>query len=234
MKYYLYISSAKVEMLWPQKRKGLFARLSANMKVDLKFLGLSLERKDSNETLYSKLATVEKYILKNFEVGTIDKPQGYFAGTIPMYTQILNWKLFPQRKAYSVETGKRQLAYFAGKSLQRNIVLIGSPIHIIESSKEVNDVQLGSVLGPYFPSTIVRLLKEIETGQKDYPLRIAYRLMGQKLIQEQIIRDEISGYVRGVYDGLSGPQQNVEFLARRLFEGEDFLVGTPLYVALAD
>ena len=100
MKYYIYISDTKIDMLYPQISKSLLKKIASNLSIDLKLLGaeLSLGYKSiqAEETRYSKVGIVSEYLEKHFDVGTIDAPKTYFKGDLLMqyvkYT--LFWRLY--------------------------------------------------------------------------------------------------------------------------------------------
>ncbi|MCI0689871.1 MAG: hypothetical protein L0Y54_21920 [Sporichthyaceae bacterium] len=56
MKYYLYVSDRKVDMLFDQIPRRLRRRLAAEAKVDLKVASVTLTSAHDDHTRYSKLA----------------------------------------------------------------------------------------------------------------------------------------------------------------------------------
>src|SRR5436309_3024639 len=88
MKYYIYISDTKLDMLYPQIPKALLKRIASELSINLKLLGaeanIVAKNDQSNETRYSKVKIVTEYIEKHLDVGSIDAPSTYFKGTLPM------------------------------------------------------------------------------------------------------------------------------------------------------
>jgi len=88
MKYYIYISDTKVDMLYPQIPKSLLKKIASSLNIDLKLLGVEVsvsgKSNPSDETRYTKVKIVSEYIEKHIDVGTIDAPSTYLKGTLSM------------------------------------------------------------------------------------------------------------------------------------------------------
>src|SRR6266496_4413294 len=126
VKYYIYLSDAKLDMLYPQIPKSLLKRIASELNISLKLLGAELtagiKGTQSEETRYSKVRIVSKYIEEHLHLGTVDSPDAYFKGTLPM-----KWGLLPGDNFYTnaSETG---VVYFGGFSDQ-TIVGLGGTAH---------------------------------------------------------------------------------------------------------
>lgn len=72
MKYYIYISDTKVDMLYPQIPQPILKKIASSLSIDLKFLGAELsvagKSNPSDETRYAKVRIVSEYIEKNLDV----------------------------------------------------------------------------------------------------------------------------------------------------------------------
>jgi hypothetical protein len=85
VKYYLYVSDTKLDMLYAQIPRPVLERLAVELKVDLKVLGVVLRTNPlEDETRYAKLEVVTKYLEREGYVGTIDEPAEYFKGPVTM------------------------------------------------------------------------------------------------------------------------------------------------------
>ncbi|HYT46447.1 MAG TPA: SAVMC3_10250 family protein [Methylomirabilota bacterium] len=86
MKYYIYISDTKVDMLYPQIPKPVLKRIASSLSIDLKLLGAELsvgiKNNQVDETRYAKVRIVSEYIEKHLDVGSIDAPSTYFKGKL--------------------------------------------------------------------------------------------------------------------------------------------------------
>src|SRR5215210_3594140 len=132
MKYYVYISDSKVDMLYSQIPKRILDRIAADLNVNLGIFSLSVKEKENQEkTRYEKLKLVVNYIENNMEVGTVDEPNAYFTGLLPM-----RWG------EYRVDSG---LVYFGGKTAQTVLGLGGSMTHVIGNRKGESDTHGGSI-----------------------------------------------------------------------------------------
>jgi hypothetical protein len=86
LRYYVYISDYKLDMLYEQISPALRRRISGEFNVDLKLVGLTLRGSEQPEaTKMAKLRTVEHYIDKHHHVGDISNPgREFFRGSMDM------------------------------------------------------------------------------------------------------------------------------------------------------
>src|SRR2546430_14102855 len=88
MKYYIYISDTKIDMLYPQIPKPILKKIASSLSIDLKLLGaevnIGAKSNPSEETRYAKVKIVSEYIEKHLDVGSVDAASTYFKGTLPM------------------------------------------------------------------------------------------------------------------------------------------------------
>jgi hypothetical protein len=89
VKYYYYVSDAKVEMLYGQIPRRVQERIAAELKINFKFLEISLKQTPNDVTRYSKLQVVCNYLDRQ-GVGTVHAPGPFFRGSLPM-----KWGRFP-------------------------------------------------------------------------------------------------------------------------------------------
>src|SRR5215467_14393211 len=86
LRYYLYVSDSKLDMLFEQIDQGSRKRISATLKIDLKVASLTLTgAEDPGPTRTAKLRMVEQFIETHQHVGTIQEPgKEYFRGQMLM------------------------------------------------------------------------------------------------------------------------------------------------------
>jgi hypothetical protein len=84
MKFYIYVSDAKLDMLFAQMPMPISKRIAADLSIDLKVVSVSLTHTPSDASRYSKLKVVTKYIEENEKVGSVGSPRAYFKGVLPM------------------------------------------------------------------------------------------------------------------------------------------------------
>ena len=220
LKYYIYASDSKVDMLFAQIPKELLSELAGELKVNLGVVSVSLKQDSPEETRYSKLAIVRQYIEKHAEVGTIDDPKDYFAATV-----IAKWG------PLSGEGVSSEIVYFGGVTSHTVFGLGGSLSHVVGARSE-GKTQLYST-APYLLLALSQADPKVaEDVAKDVGLR-----------RGPASQDFVMHAVRLATERLTGPEQRLEFLAKRLVEASSddprsamrtTLLGSPIYVALAD
>ena len=203
---YVYVSDAKVNMLYPKIPRSLLNKIAAKLGINLWLLNLNFEeRRDhllTEETArYQRLDIVTNYIKKNEPVGSIDNPKKYFEGTLAMH-----W----------ARPDNSNVALFTGKTDQKSVLLAGSSYHLSGYHRKIevdSDLQIDVVL-----------LKALEEA-----LKIP--------VTNDIIKyDNQLDYI--IPRLMAGPELKVEFLARKLDNGQlasegKVVYGTPVYVSLA-
>lgn len=225
MKYFIYISDTKIDMLSSQIPRRLLEQLAVELNIDVKLLGTGIATKiisnQPEETRYSKLRLITAYVEKHLSVGWIDAPDSYFKGSLPM-----RWGVYPERDASPV------VVYFGGASNDTILGLTGSPQHILGN----RNTSSTSVLQHVSPS--VWALPSL-----------LFILQGEKHIADQMqppANMSPAHLVEYATTNMSGPAQNLEFLAKTLWRGprlkyehrqqegnqQYVLLGSPLYVAL--
>src|SRR5690242_13755019 len=118
IKYYVYISDTKVEMIYSQIPVPLRKKLSVQLQIDLKVVSATLTPSTPAETRYSKLDLVNHYLRDSGLVGTADDPGPYMAGEM-----LMRWG--------TIREGR--LIYFGGTTAVTVIGLAGSRRHVIGS-----------------------------------------------------------------------------------------------------
>jgi Family of unknown function (DUF7019) len=213
LRYYVYISDAKLEMLYGQIDPGTRKRISAELKVDLKIASLTLRDADSvTQTREGKLKIVERFIRTYHDVGTIQKPDGeYFYGRMNM-----RWGYYGDAVLF------RSVSTPAESVNQSNVLLVGSRHHVIGDE---------APRGGFDVSTLsIRIARSISS--------LSQIIVSFKFSFETA--QELYLAVRSLLPPVS--RQYFEFLAVELLSEEEsyqfgdessFVLGTPIFVALA-
>ncbi|MCA1655693.1 MAG: hypothetical protein LC635_04465 [Pseudonocardiaceae bacterium] len=232
MKYYVYISDTKVDMLFAQVPRSFVAKVAAELTVDLKVITISLKERPSDEGRYSKVKVVSDYLRANLDLPTIgdgNAPTQYFAGELDM-----RWGISPTR------SGKRheQVAYFTGRAPGYLVSLVGSPHHVLgqppRSTVGATTASFGMV--DIIPDEMSQLTSE------DGELRVG---KAGRLVTSNAAGAAMSS-VQMLEHYAYGSSQPLEFLAKTLAyeDGHDIYVpsertrlisvlGSPIYVATA-
>jgi hypothetical protein len=84
MKYYVYISDSKLDMLYPQIPLGLRDRIAVELRIDLKVAAISLSERPSQETRLSRLRVVTDYLERESTIGGLGEPGAFVRDVLPM------------------------------------------------------------------------------------------------------------------------------------------------------
>jgi|SRR5271157_940478 len=219
MKYYIYISDTKVDMLFPQVPHDVKKKVSTELGFDLKVL--SAKRKvesESDENRILRLETVVEFIRKYGKIGSVDEPGEYVEGTQPL------------RMLYPTYNDKYAAVYFAGHTDRTAFGLGGSLKHMIGAGFDPNPPIISRSVG-YMMLYYLTKNPEIswtgdrlETGGLDLVVKAAQveggvyqnvEFLAKKLVFENFER---RGIVWSSYEG----------------SWTQILLASPLYLALAD
>jgi len=218
MKYYLYISDAKIDMLLPQIPHEAKKKIATEFGFDLKIFKASRKAEEEVEdNRISRLEAVVAFLREYGNLGSVDEPDDFFEGDQEMsMVQDYEGVLFTSLDDNSA------------------LCLAGSPKHLIGNYTPGNGNSMMSIsIGIY------SVLREYEQKGEISDLEKHF---------------DPAGMVHWVADEFNRdahiPKQRIEFIAKRLlvqqvsipdnrnpgkvvFTGQ-VLLGTPLYVALAD
>jgi hypothetical protein len=217
MKYYVYISDAKVDMLLQQISTEQKRKIETEFKFDLKVLSASRKAEIEPDNQITKLETVCEFLRNYSDVGIIDSPGSYLEGTLSM-----NWGPW---LSWATDNYKSQMVYFGGPTRQTILGMGGSLKHVLGQGQDIPDSKsnLACILGA--------LADDIQLQKPSY-----CRNMSEAELKQQALTavEEANDMIRVV------PPQRLEFLAKTfLFErsrssGMNVLLGSPIYVAIAD
>ncbi|MBU2667026.1 hypothetical protein KOI35_26285 [Actinoplanes bogorensis] len=214
VKYYVYISDTKVEMIYSQIPVPLRKKLSVELKVDLKVVGTTLKPSTPPETRYSKVDMVRRFLEDSGDVGTVSSPGPYVAGQTMM-----RWG--------TIREGR--LVYFGGTMSSVVVGLAGARRHVIgapgaASTPETIPLSSSSV-------DLIEALGAADPNIVGLPMDMAAEVTGSL--------DEFVAYsVLHASRGMRGPRQTLEFLAKRVGEAridaQRVLLASPIYVSQVD
>lgn len=217
MKYYLYISREKIDMLLPQVPMEIKKKVSSRIGFNIGILnGEIAEERRSLETLVNQSETVSDYINNHTDVGCVDSDSAWVKGEFDAYLGHL-----PDAK---------EAVFFIGRSLQTNIVLGGSTANLL-SQQRSNKVGYGQ---SYLPYLVERMLDCVSSGHFFENLDETTRYVSLGVGHPD---DPSKWYelVDKMQDFKREPLTRVEFLAKKLVFKSDgnraSMLGTPVYVA---
>ncbi|MET7363839.1 SAVMC3_10250 family protein [Streptomyces sp. NPDC005562] len=217
MRYYLYVSTAKVDMLYGQIPQKLLRRLAVEAKLDLKVVSLALQASPSETTTYDRLDLVEAYLDREHDVSWMTEPAAWFRGEAALRVA-----------GYGDPDGPTLMTGYDGDTV---VALIGSADHLIghKAAPEMHRVGFSGL------PALFRLLQDTPPAwEGQFEVRARGRMPSRGSVTENVLR---------CADSLTVPPMNCEFLARHLLrdtvtrpDGREVtvIVGTPLFVAMSD
>ena len=231
VRYYVYVSRAKVEMLHPQIPRNTLARLTALGDIEAKVAFLSLRLKHRNESgLVQKLAAVARFLHHEGLVGTATNPRDYIHDMCELRTSIPLSRDNDQQMADLFDFvlwGDKQLGLSLVGSRQN---LVGEPV--VPKRKSGNYSQLRHVI------QLVQAVERAETRTVSLDQCGPY-VANQWCDRGWLIDGAtVRNHANRLNSFLAGPPCTYEFLAKvLLYDSHDprgpGLIATPLYVALA-
>lgn len=127
MKYYVYVSRTKVDMLYAQLPPDFLKGISAEVKVNVGVLSGTLKgTSDANDSnLLQPLHAVSEYIRKREYIGTINSPGTYISDTSSLKYGIVS--------EYASD-----IAFFGGVIGSNTLALIGSSTSLIGETERAD------------------------------------------------------------------------------------------------
>lgn len=214
LRYYVYISDVKVDMLLSQIDAGFDRRRTTEVGADLKFVSLKRSVESATADRVTRLERVLRYLDGSGDVGTVEVPGPYVKGRLPM-----RWG--------PSATGQASLVYFGGSTERTIVGLGGASGHVLGASAAALTTGGDQV---FAPSTMPGLLSGLATAlAADRNTMPADALASVHLANRQLrgVEQEVEFVARRLSHGPSPyPELDVH-------EGMTVLLGSPLFVALA-
>ncbi|MGW3465844.1 DUF7019 family protein [Streptomyces olivaceoviridis] len=213
VRYYVYISDSKVDMLLSQIDPAFGRRSTTEAGVSVKLFSVRRSVEGPAPDRTAKLERVLRHLEETGQTGSVDDPGPYLRGSLPMQWGPLNG-----------ENGG-SLVYFGGRTEQTILGLGGASGHVLGASAP----QAQEFAPSSMPTLLAGLASAFAADSAEMPAE-----------QSSLAWVHTAGRL------LRGPRQQVEFVARRLLSGPSpypeldarpgmrVLLGSPLYVALAD
>lgn len=210
MKYYLYVSETKVGMLHSQIGVSLFSKVKAGIKLKLPFFfEASLDADSETKTIYAKVEEIRNQILAGGECGTIERPKSYVDDTA-----LLSFG--------SVTDYAASIAFFGGIVGGKKVALIGSSSSLVGAAKVAEaDHRLD-----YYT---IKFMAEMSEGRLHDKFRAAPPEPAE-------IEDDLRSLEESVEQALGDvntPPRRLSFTAKVIHDTSNFLVASPIFVAMA-
>jgi hypothetical protein len=205
VRYYLYVSEAKLDMLFDQIPQTVVPRLVSEAKVDLKIVGVSVRRAGGELNRYNRLDIVEEYLAREYDIGWMSESSFWFRGDLGL--------------RISVTGNGKGPVFMTGSDGDLVVALIGSAQHVIGHEHTSPDLRPGSWLPAL--QTLLRhgsknpgALHDLDTLGDT--LEFSRRVTGPRTWCEFLAKQ----LMRGTVTGRDGREREV-------------VIGTPLYVAMS-
>jgi hypothetical protein len=231
IRYYLYVSDTKVNMLFPPIPNGIKEEVAQNLGLH----GFAWSQDESEEAVETrriyKLETVVRFIMERFQVGTIDTPNEYITGTHTI-------ECGHTHHSIAAPYEENPFVFFKGRTDRTTLLMSESSKYLIGNHKPPERGYSSSSV----PHVIESLLRDIELeGKSLESLEVANRIAPhEKRRLPYSGKDLALAIVEETHMDLSSARQELEFLAKMLLHGpsprwEDRMsfLASPLYVALA-
>lgn len=230
MRYFLYISDAKVNMLLSQIPSETKAVIEAKLGFNIGLLSGDIKTKRTSlEDKVQRLAAVEKHLLSTQVIGSCDKPEAWIRGE----GSAIVAQLLPSGEG-RWSNGRGAEAVFFILRTENSLVAMGGSSHHLIGSTSTNQC----VSGMSFAPSLLDAFAEIS----DSPMILQMTEERFKYnSQVGIARTATHPWTRVIIDAaqnLSGASQNISFIAKRLMSedcyGTTVTLATPLYVEQVD
>lgn len=219
MKYYLYISESKVQMLAAQLPEPHRPKqtMEAGLNIGVAKASLKSERQPPEKTLHSKVEEVIAHIRANEDVGTIDNPRNWIAGTVSARFVLLR--------------DDKEVIFFVGETDDGVVFGLGGSRGNLTTDTRPEGVGVGWSFLPF-------LLRALRTSVSS-PGSVIDPFSGREF-EATMSRNQKSDWIqflREVERAPLDPPLEIEFFARTLLTDRDpqtsmnGVLATPIYVA---
>ncbi len=216
MRYFVYISDAKIDVLLPQVPGATQQKVATQLGFDIKLLSGSVTTEHATlDSRVARLRTVETYLLDHAPIGTPDEPLAWVQG---------------EMSARFIDLGLGGIIFIGGSEAWR-LALGGSAHHLVGGVKP-EKIDIPMSFAPQLAERI-RYLAEKKArailGLPEGSVSVTTKNQGFDAWVELI------GKARNL---AVSPAQNIRFLAKRLASTRDramqITLASPLYVELVD
>ena len=213
---YVFVSDTNVSFVYDRIPLQILQRIGFEMDINLRLLASSF-RNRAVEARITKSRIVDTFVRNNLGIGTIRHPDQFIRGEMK-----LRWGVVPERAVY-----------FWGRSGEVSLALGGSLDHLMDSPSELPHIGIkmqeprGLLSdGDRSGAGLVTLVGSDTSTIDSNRTRIADINEGATLDPKA----RIASIVKSCNRDFCGPEGKFKFLARTLFNHNDALIASPLYV----
>lgn len=218
MRYYLYISDAKVDMLLPQVPGVLKKKVASELGFDINILaGKISNERETLDTRVARLQAVEAFLLETVDPGTPDRPASWISGELPVRT---------------VDIGEGAVL-FVSETASWILALGGSSHHLVGNIRSEK-----AISGYSFAPHLADRLRYLAEKKPNFLLEQSEESLGNSLSGKSQGFEAWTDLIWDTCRNLQGPSQMISFLAKRLGSNiiaeKSITLASPLYVSLAE
>ena len=215
MRYFQYISDAKVDVLLPQVSGALREKVAARLGFDIKLISGSITTERATlDSRVARLSAVESYVLDHESIGTPSEPLSWIKGEI---------------SAQFIDLGDGAVLFVAEE--ESWILALGGSAHHIVGAAKSEKISIPMSFAPALAERIRYLTEKkvhIILNLPEESLNLTTKAQGFYAWIELI---------RAAQNLAVNPAQHIKFLAKRLAserQGKQITLASPLYVELID
>jgi hypothetical protein len=223
LKFYTYVSKAKVDMLLPQVPRVFKNKFSAELGINIGIFTTKISSESSgrvDDSDVHRLELVSDYLKSSDEVGDLKSSKKWIKDDLEV-------------KHLTVKEN-RNLFLLVGKKHDAYHLLGGSTHHIIGNVKAAEV----SVNYSYFPQLVEELSDALSEKGQAREEAVQQHLAEQGIFEKDLLsmeQEEWAEVVCSLYERSTSPTFSVRFLARFLSRAETYddqvcTVSSPLYV----
>lgn len=228
MKYYIYVSESKIDMLFSQIARSESEEREASLSFDFAVLkGELKEARGIPANKFTKLNTIVKKLNKEGLVGSIEEEKPYIKGSLRMTWVSLGFM------------GESPVTFWGYLTRKLALGLAGSTHHLLgEQAKGRADS--ASLTGPIV-SWLLEQFGDSPTGGNNEEVQTQTRPRPYTM---PLDHHDIANATWLATNNMMGQQSNFEFVAKVLHRSNwpngfrssvsDIILATPLYVAMMD
>lgn len=160
MKYYVYISNSKIDMLLPQVPVDKKIKIAAEIGVNIGILNAKLcseAEQASQDTQVSRLNALTRYIEATVEPSTLEVPCDWIRNEL----EVKHLKL-PQNPNVFIMVGKKYDKYY----------LLGGSTHHVVGNSQPEGVTMGYSYLPYLVEHLEKSLSEEEEQVREFKKKL--------------------------------------------------------------
>jgi hypothetical protein len=220
MRYYLYVSESKVDMLLAQIDPAAREKVTSELGLDLKiFTAKRTVESGGLDDKFQRVAAVSRYLEGQDDFGTVDDSGPYFGGIVSM-----RWGPYG-------DSPESPVVFFGGHTERTIVGLGGSSVNLIGAGAGQQTVFSHSAT----PFLLAALSRELDSPDVAATAAAGFDDDALALMAVHLAAS-----------GLEGPATSVEFVAKRLLQGPSpypqrdpnddltVLLGSPIFVAMVD